>query len=54
LSSSRHFVAEIKGFGSLGAFFLEDRSRLGYKTGNNIVKLKPILLDLPGLLVRKL
>jgi hypothetical protein len=21
---SRHFVAEIKGFGSLGAFFLED------------------------------
>jgi hypothetical protein len=26
---------------------------LGYKTGNNIVKLKPILLDLPRLLVRK-
>jgi hypothetical protein len=24
LSSSRHFVAENKGFGSLGAFFLED------------------------------
>jgi hypothetical protein len=55
LSSSRHFVAEIKGFGSLGAF--SRGSRLGYKTGNNIVKylkLKPILLDLPGLLVQKL
>jgi hypothetical protein len=28
-------------------------SRLGYKTENNIVKLKPILLDLPRLLVQQ-
>jgi hypothetical protein len=50
LSSSRYF--EIKGSGSLGAF--SRGSRLGYKTGNNIVKLKSVLLDLPGLLVQKL
>ena len=37
LTSSRHFVVEIKGFGYLGAFFSRG-SRLGYITGNNIVK----------------
>jgi hypothetical protein len=34
LNSSKHFVAEIKGFGSLGAFLLED---LGWDMKQGII-----------------